>query len=101
MWFSFSRKARRALPTRPARNRFRPRLEALEDRCLLTAGALDTAFGNLGDFLVSLNAAGQPTIINDADHVFPNPNFGRNNLSLTQEGIDNRRSVRLKLRFTF
>ena len=62
---------------------------------------LDTGFANLGDFLVSLNAAGQPTIINDADHVFPNPNFGRNNLSFSQEGIDNRRSVRLKLRLTF
>ena len=62
---------------------------------------LDTGFGNLGDFLVSLNAAGQPVILNDEDHVFRNPNFGRNNLSFSQEGIDNRRSIRLKLRFTF
>jgi len=58
-------------------------------------------FANLGDFLVSLNAAGQPVIINDPDHVFPNPAFGRTNQSYTQEGIDNRRSVRLRLRFTF
>jgi hypothetical protein len=62
---------------------------------------LTTDFGNVGDFLVSLNAAGQPVIINDDDHVFRNPNFGRINQSFSQEGIDNRRSVRLKARLTF
>ncbi|HZE71576.1 MAG TPA: TonB-dependent receptor [Pyrinomonadaceae bacterium] len=60
---------------------------------------LDTAFGYLGDFNVSLNAAGQPVIT--PDNIFPNPDFGRNNFSFTQEGIDNRRSVRIKLRLTF
>jgi len=62
---------------------------------------VNSGFANLGNFLISLNAAGQPTIINDADHVFPNSDFGRKNLSVSQEGIDNRRSIRLKLRFTF
>ncbi len=60
---------------------------------------LDTAFGDLGDFLVSLNASGQPVIL--PENVFPNPDFGRTNLSLSQEGIDSRRSIRLRLRFTF
>ena len=60
---------------------------------------LDTAFGYLGDFNVSLNAAGQPVIT--PDNIFPNPDFGRNNFSFTQEGIDNRRSIRIKLRLTF
>jgi hypothetical protein len=60
---------------------------------------LDTAFGQLGEFFVSLNAAGQPVIL--PENVIPNPDFTRTNLSLSQEGIDNRRSVRLKLRLTF
>lgn len=61
---------------------------------------LDTStFANLGDFDVSLNSAGQPVIL--PDNVNLNPNFGRNNFSFTQEGIDNRRSVRAKLRLTF
>ncbi|HJP91416.1 MAG TPA: carboxypeptidase-like regulatory domain-containing protein [Pyrinomonadaceae bacterium] len=59
----------------------------------------DIEFANLGDFSVSLNAAGQPVIL--PENVNRNPDFGRNNLSFTQEGIDNRRSVRLKLRLTF
>lgn len=60
---------------------------------------LDVEFASLGDFDVSLNAAGQPVIL--PDHVNPNPDFGRQNNSFSQEGIDNRRSVRLKLRLTF
>src|SRR5262249_48953783 len=44
MWFLSTRKARR-----PARSSsFRPRLEALEDRCLLSAGALDPTFNPAG-----------------------------------------------------
>ena len=58
---------------------------------------LDTAFANLGDFDIGLNSSGQPVIT----AVNPNPDFGRNNFSWTQEGIDNRRSVRAKLRLTF
>jgi len=60
---------------------------------------LDVEFANLGDFLVGLNAAGQPEIL--PENVFPNPDFGRQNNSFSQEGIDNRRSVRVKLRLTF
>jgi hypothetical protein len=60
---------------------------------------LGTGFGQIGDFDVSLNAAGQPVIL--PDHVNLNADFGRNNNSFTQEGIDNRRSVRVKLRLTF
>ena len=48
MWFSFARKNRRNQPSRSRPNTFRPRLEALEDRCLLSAGALDPTFGNGG-----------------------------------------------------
>ena len=59
-------------------------------------GAAGT-FANLGDFGVGLNAAGQPVI----DNVNLNPSFGRNTVSYTQEGIDNRRSVRIRLRLTF
>jgi hypothetical protein len=58
---------------------------------------LDTQFGNLGDFDIGLNSSGQLVIV----AVNPNNNFGRNNLSFTQEGIDNRRSIRAKLRLTF
>ncbi|HJQ24216.1 MAG TPA: carboxypeptidase regulatory-like domain-containing protein [Blastocatellia bacterium] len=57
------------------------------------------AFANLGDFNVSLNAAGQPVIL--PENVTLNPNFGRKNQSFSQEGIDNRRSVRLRARLTF
>jgi len=60
---------------------------------------LDPAFAMLGDFNVSLNAAGQPVIL--PEDVNPNPDFGRNNFSFSQEGIDNRRSIRLRLRLTF
>lgn len=45
MWPFSSRKARR---TASAPHRCRPRLEALEDRCLLSAGALDPTFGSGG-----------------------------------------------------
>jgi carboxypeptidase family protein len=58
---------------------------------------LDTSFANLGDFDIGLNSSGQPVITN----VNSNPDFGRNIFSWTQEGIDNRRSIRAKLRLTF
>ena len=57
---------------------------------------LDTGFALLGDFNVDVQS-GKLVIVD----VNPNPDFGRNNISYTQEGIDNRRSVRLRLRFTF
>ena len=60
---------------------------------------LDPAFASLGDFDVSLNSSGQPVILPTSVNL--NPDFGRNNFSFSQEGIDNRRSIRLKLRLTF
>jgi hypothetical protein len=58
---------------------------------------LDTSFALLGDFNVDLDAAAKLVIVD----VNPNTDFGRNNTSYTQEGIDNRRSIRLRLRLTF
>jgi uncharacterized delta-60 repeat protein len=43
----------RTTPRTRTRRPFRPRLDALEDRFLLTAGALDTTFGNGGVVLTS------------------------------------------------
>jgi uncharacterized delta-60 repeat protein len=48
MWFLCAHKSRRTASARSGRKTFRPRLEAMEGRCLLSAGALDTAFGNGG-----------------------------------------------------
>jgi uncharacterized delta-60 repeat protein len=46
MWFRLHRSARRADPARS--RHFRPQVDVLEDRCLLSAGALDTTFGGTG-----------------------------------------------------
>jgi uncharacterized delta-60 repeat protein len=48
MWLMFSRKTRTTDRNRPRRTSFRPRLEALEDRCLLSGGGLDPTFGTAG-----------------------------------------------------
>jgi uncharacterized delta-60 repeat protein len=48
MWFLSKHDASRTPPVGPKRRAFCPRLEALEDRCLLSAGALDTTFGSGG-----------------------------------------------------
>ncbi len=48
MWFIHSRKTRPAARNRAPRTSFRPRLEALEDRCLLSGGVLDPTFGSGG-----------------------------------------------------
>jgi len=58
---------------------------------------LDTFFANVGDFNVAVTPTGQLQIVD----VNVNPDFGRNNISYSQEGIDNRRSVRLRLRLSF
>jgi uncharacterized delta-60 repeat protein len=47
MWFRTPHKRRSAAPARH-RASHRPRLELLEDRCLLSAGQLDTTFGSGG-----------------------------------------------------
>ena len=52
MWLFSSRKAQRTAPARRP-SAYRPRLEALEDRCLLNAGFLDPTFGTAGAGLVT------------------------------------------------
>jgi hypothetical protein len=65
----------------------------------LQSPVLTNEIGRLGDFGISLDAQRQPVIL--PGDINRNPDFGRTNLSFSQEGIDNRRSIRLKLRFTF
>jgi uncharacterized delta-60 repeat protein len=65
MWLLDARKARRTPSARSGRDAFRPRLEALEDRCLMSAGGLDTSFGIGG--LVS----GGPIVKAQAVVVYP------------------------------
>jgi uncharacterized delta-60 repeat protein len=51
MWFlsaRTTRKNRRVSSSQCRRHAFRPRLEAIEDRCLLSAGTLDPTFGSAG-----------------------------------------------------
>jgi uncharacterized delta-60 repeat protein len=55
MWPFSSRKARPRTSDRPRRATYRPRLEALEDRRLLSAGALDPTFGSGGIVTTPLN----------------------------------------------
>src|SRR6266567_4707024 len=46
MWLFSSRKTPRSQPARRVPPSHKPRLEVLEDRCLLSAGALDPTFGS-------------------------------------------------------
>src|SRR5438067_409335 len=64
MWFSSVRKARRTSNIRAPRGGFRPQLEALEDRRLMSAGAVDTSFGSGGLVSTALSA----TDTNGSDH---------------------------------
>jgi hypothetical protein len=58
----------------------------------------DYELGNLGSFTMSINPTTlQPRIA----ELIRNPNFGRLITSYTQEGVDSRRTVRLRLRVTF
>ena len=65
----------------------------------LVSPVASTDIGRLGDFNLSLDAQRNPVIL--PGDINRNPDFGRANLSFSQEGIDNRRSIRLKARFTF
>ncbi len=56
-------------------------------------------FANLGSFAIGIDP--KTTKILPITNVTPNPDFGRLLTSYTQEGIDSRRTVRLKLRMTF
>jgi uncharacterized delta-60 repeat protein len=64
MWLSSVGKTSR----NPAgRATFRPQLEALEDRCLLSAGALDPTFGNGGKALASPYLSGISAVLLQPD----------------------------------
>ena len=74
MWRIFSRKDR----TQPRPSSFRPRLEALEDRCLLSGGVLDPTFGSGG--LLTTNVGGQTNSQAYAVATYPDagtPNDGK------------------------
>ena len=60
-------------------------------------------FALLGDFVIRVDPnTGNLVPIDPAqDITFQNPNFGRLKSSFTQEGVNNRRTVRLRLRITF
>ncbi len=55
-------------------------------------------FALLGDFNVGVNPATLQPVIQDVN---PNPDFGRLINTFTQEGVDSRRTIRLRLRITF
>jgi hypothetical protein len=58
-------------------------------------------FTHIGTFFLEVDpvtAKLKPIVVDPADL---NPNFGVLNRSFTDEGIDNRRTIRLRLRFTF
>jgi hypothetical protein len=66
------------------------------------AGGGGGTFAQLGDFNVEVDqTTGKLLPINPATDVNTNPLFGRLVSSFTQEGIDSRRTVRLRLRITF
>src|SRR5262249_4927301 len=59
MWPFSARRIRRAQPVRRVSPSHQPRLEALEDRCLLSAGALDPTFGNGAGYVTADQTTGQ------------------------------------------
>jgi uncharacterized delta-60 repeat protein len=58
MWFRSARKIRHSQSARRLPSAFRPQVEALEDRCLLSSGALDPSFGSGGTVTTSLTRDG-------------------------------------------
>jgi uncharacterized delta-60 repeat protein len=56
MWLFAFRKPRPKTSIRPLRRTYRPCLDMLEDRCLLSSGALDLTFGSGGIVTTSLNS---------------------------------------------
>ena len=65
------------------------------------AGGGGGAFALLGSFVLRVDQSTGKLLPLDPADVTPNPDFGRLISSFTQEGVDNRRSVRLRLRITF
>jgi hypothetical protein len=60
------------------------------------------SFALLGDFNIRVDpVTGKLLPIDPAIDVTPNPDFGRLIASFSQEGIDSRRTIRLRLRITF
>src|SRR5437763_4643900 len=57
MFFTRSNKKRPGLPARSARVPWRPQVEALEDRCLLSAGLPDPMFGTNGLVTTALGSS--------------------------------------------
>jgi uncharacterized delta-60 repeat protein len=55
MGFRFSHRTRR--PSAARSPHFRPQVDVLEDRCLLSAGALDTTFGNGAGYVTTAGAS--------------------------------------------
>src|SRR2546425_8351173 len=58
MWLFSSRKTGRTPPARRRSPAYRPRLEPLEDRCLLNAGALDPTFANGAGYVTTAVSSG-------------------------------------------
>ena len=56
-------------------------------------------FTHIGTFFVDVNPTTRK--LQPITRVDANPNFGRLSRSFTDEGIDNRRTIRLRARFTF
>jgi hypothetical protein len=56
------------------------------------------SFTSLGDFNIAVDPATLQPVIADVE---PNDDFGRLKNTFTQEGVDSRRTVRLRLRITF
>jgi carboxypeptidase family protein len=65
------------------------------------AGGGGGEFAWLGSFLVRVDQTTGNVLPIDPADVTPNPNFGRLISSFHQEGVNNRRTVRLRLRITF
>ena len=65
------------------------------------AGGGGGSFALLGDFVIRVDPNTGQLLPITADDITPNPDFGRLISSFSQEGIDNRRSIRLRLRITF
>jgi hypothetical protein len=57
-------------------------------------------FANVGSFTVHLDP-NTGAILPLSTEYYPNPDFGLKYQSVTQEGVDNRRSIRLRGRITF
>jgi len=59
-------------------------------------------FAFLGDFFISVDPASlKPIIADPAIDIIRNDDFGRLKQTFTQEGVDSRRTIRLRLRITF